>query len=276
MPTVLITGCSDGGIGSALATVFQQRGYHVLATTRDIAKMSAISALPNVTLLKLDVTKPEDIKAAANAVSERTDGKLDVLISNAAINHFMPMLDEDIARAKALFDTNTWGPVALTQAFATLLIKAKGMAVFITSISGYVNTPYMSAYAASKRSIEIIAETLRLELKPFGVDVLSVVTGAVKSMGQTYFDDFALPENSLYKPIEDIIGSRARGNDGMPRMDTNEYATAVVDAIAKRTTGRFWYGEHADLVKQSTTATHVLQDAMDAGSLMGNGLEKLQ
>lgn len=60
-------------------------------------------------------------------------------------------------------------------------------------------------YSASKRALEVIAETMRLELKPFGVDVLSVVTGAVKSQGQTYFGDFALPENSLYKPIEDSV-----------------------------------------------------------------------
>lgn len=103
---------------------------------------------------------------------------------------------------------------------------------------------------------------MRLELQPFEVDVLSVVTGAVKSNGYSYYDDYALPKESLYKPIEDIIASRAQGNDGMTRMDTTEYADAVVDAVLKRTTGKFWYGSYADSVRMSTTATTVLQDAM--------------
>lgn len=105
--------------------------------------------------------------------------------------------------------------------------------------------------------MEIVAETLRLELAPFGVDVLEIVTGAVKSKGQTYFGDFALPEQSLYKNIEGIIASRAQGKDGVPRMETVEYATGVADKILQRTTGRFWYGSNADNTRMATTASNV-------------------
>lgn len=76
---------------------------------------------------------------------------------------------------------------------------------------------FAGTYAASKRSIEIVAETLRLELAPLGVDVLCLVTGAVKSMGLTHFGDFKLPEGSLYQSIEGVITSRAQGNDGLPQ-----------------------------------------------------------
>jgi 1-acylglycerone phosphate reductase len=110
--------------------------------------------------------------------------------------------------------------------------------------------------------LEIVAETLRLELAPFGVGVLEVVTGAVQTKGQTYFGDLKLPAQSLYKEIEQTFVSRAQGNDGMARMDAKDYASAVVDEITKRTTGRFWYGNNADAVKMSTTATAVPQDAM--------------
>ncbi|KAK7752877.1 hypothetical protein SLS62_005219 [Diatrype stigma] len=260
--TVLITGCSNGGIGSALALVLQQRGFHVFATARDPSKMSDLKGLPNITLLTLDVVKSVDIEAAAEAVAKQTGGTLNYFISNAGRNHFMPILDEDLETVKNLFEINFIAPIALTKAFAPLLIKAKGMAVYITSISGYLNIPYMGTYSASKRSIEIVAETLRLELAPFGVGVLEVVTGGVKTKGQTYFGDFQLPEQSLYKSIESTIAGRAQGNDGMPRMDTMEYATAVVDEITKRTTGRFWCGNNADGVKMSTTATAVPQSAM--------------
>ncbi|RYC54360.1 hypothetical protein CHU98_g11850 [Xylaria longipes] len=291
--TVLITGCSDGGIGSALATTFQQRGFHVFATARDPSKMQDLKGLPNVSFLTLDVVNQDDIKAAVEAVSKHTsNGSLDCLISNAGRNHFMPMLDESLDAIRGIFEINFIGPIALAQAFAPMLIKARGTAVFITSTSGHLNIPYMGTYAASKMSTEIVAETLRLELAPFGVNVLEVVTGAVKSMGQTYFGDFKLPQQSvdltlhypvgglrcarvgsihwigvlmscrLYKSIEPTIAGRAQGNDGLPRMDTLEYAKAVVHEIMERTPGRVWYGGFADNVKMSTTAANVPQSAL--------------
>ncbi|KAK8017683.1 hypothetical protein PG993_014009 [Apiospora rasikravindrae] len=281
--TVLITGCSDGGIGSALAQLFHQRGYHVFATARDTTKMSALKELSDLTQLTLDVVKSSDIQAAVEQVSQRTGGKLDCLVNNAGRNHFMPILDEDLDLVKDLFQINFYGPIALTQAFAPLLIPAKGMAVYITTISGYLNVPYMGktdfgtlgTYAASKRSLEIVADTLRLELAPFGVDVLEVVTGGVKTQGQTYFGDFKLPPDSLYKSQEAVIAGRAQGRDGFPRIEAEDYATTVVDEIDKRTTGRIWCGNNADAVRLSMTATAVPQSVMDAGAVMGCGLDAL-
>ncbi|KAK7911038.1 hypothetical protein PG985_013519 [Apiospora marii] len=275
--TVLITGCSNGGIGSALARVFHQRGYHVFATARDPSKMSDLSDLSSddITQLTLDVVKSGDIQAAVEHVAKLTGGKLDCLVNNAGRNHFMPILDEDLDVVKDLFQINFYGPLALTQAFAPLLIAAKGMAVYITSISGYVTIPYMGTYAASKRSLEIVADTLRLELAPFGVNVLEVVTGGVKTNGQTYFGDFQLPPDSLYKSQERVIANRAQGGDGMPRVETADYAGKVVDEVLKRTTGRFWCGSHVEAVRESTTATAVPQSAMDAGAVIGCGLDAL-
>lgn len=141
--TVLITGCSDGGIGSALALALQQRGLHVFATARDPSKMSDLKGLPDVTMLALDVAETDDIKAAVEIVTKQTGGTLEYLVNNAGRNHFMPILDEDLDTVRNLFEVNFYGPLAITQAFSPLLIKAKGMAVYITSISGYVNVPFM-------------------------------------------------------------------------------------------------------------------------------------
>ena len=140
--TVLITGCSDGGSGSALATLFQQNGYRVFATARDIKKMSKLESLHNVRLLTLDVVNREQIQAAMEIVSKETGGTLTYLINNAAQNHYMPMLDEDIETAKQIFDVNVWGPLAVAQAFAPLVIKAKGTMVFVSSVAGCLNVPY--------------------------------------------------------------------------------------------------------------------------------------
>jgi 1-acylglycerone phosphate reductase len=85
------------------------------------------------------------------------------------------------------------------------------------------------------------------------VSVLSIVTGAVKSNGQTYFEDFKLPENSMYTSIEQIIGDRARGFDGAKRQPTREYAEAVVDAILAGKSAKVWKGANAGGVKFATT-----------------------
>jgi len=245
--TVLITGCSDDGIGSRLALVFQQCGHHVFATARNPAKMSKLKDLDNVTLLTVDVRDKEHINAAVEAVRRHTGGTLDYLVNNAGRNHFMPALDEDLDVAKSLFENNVWGPLALTQVFAPMVIEAKGSIVFITSISGYLNVPYigksppwsppfskqlsksvvLGTYAASKRSIELIAETLRLELSPFHVKVLSIVTGRHH---HTWTDVFWRFSNCLMTHSTNLSSRRSlleqRGEDGVSRGDLVQYCRA--------------------------------------------------
>lgn len=142
--SVFITGCSDGGLGSALALAFHAKGYHVYASTRDPSKMTELSSLSNMTLLRLDVTSDSEVAAAVETVKRDNDGKLDILINNAGRNHFMPVLDIDIDDAKKIYETNFWGPLRMMKSFAPLLIEAKGMLVNTTSIAGYVNVPWMS------------------------------------------------------------------------------------------------------------------------------------
>ena len=140
--SVLITGCSDGGIGSALAAAFAKHGFHVFATARTTQSMSHLKDNGNITLLTLDVVDAKQIKDAAETVKSQTGGTLDYLVSNAGRNRFMPLLDEDIEEAKRLYDINCWGPLQLVQAFSPLLIQAKGTVVFIASVSGYMNVPW--------------------------------------------------------------------------------------------------------------------------------------
>lgn len=143
--SVLVTGCSDGGLGSALALTFAQRGLLVFATARSTAKMTKLANLPNVRLLTLDITKPEDVRAAVASVKKETGGSLDFLINNAGQARYMPMLDEspDVGPAKDLFELNVWSQLRMVQEFAPLLMEAKGTAVYTSSLSGYLNNPYM-------------------------------------------------------------------------------------------------------------------------------------
>lgn len=142
--SVLITGCSEGGIGGALAEAFQERGLHVFATARTPSKMPNLAKRPNVTILTLDVTVQSSITAAVEAVKAYTGGTLDYLVNNSGCGLFMPVLDVEIAQAKRLFDTNLWGALDVTQQFAPLLIAAGGTLVNINSITTHVYCPWIS------------------------------------------------------------------------------------------------------------------------------------
>ena len=141
--TVLITGCSAGGIGSALAEAFQKHGIHVFATARDLSKMSHLQTLSHVTMLKLDPTSGPSVQAAVEDVKRQTGGTLDFLVNNAGQTIIMPTLDFDIDTAKSMYEINVWGMVRVTQAFAPLVIAAKGAIINISSIAPCVHTPWM-------------------------------------------------------------------------------------------------------------------------------------
>ncbi|CAG8959750.1 hypothetical protein HYFRA_00001656 [Hymenoscyphus fraxineus] len=212
LKTVLITGCSGGGIGAGIAQELANQGHHVFATARDISKIpTELSSLSNVTTLRLDVTSQSSITEAAKIVTTVTErmgsAGLDVLVNNAGYGYSMPLLDVDIEKAKALYDTNVWGPVRMVQAFCDLLAANKGRVVMISSAGAAVNTPWIGAYCSSKAALTNISETMRLELAPLGISVITAMVGIV----QTNFaqnvgsSDATLPSDSRYLVIKDFI-----------------------------------------------------------------------
>ena len=101
--TVLITGCSAGGIGSALAEAFRKRGMNVFATARSLSKMSHLQSLSHVTLLKLDPTSAPSVQTAVEDVKRQTGGTRDYLVNNAGQTIIMPTLDFAIDTAKSMY-----------------------------------------------------------------------------------------------------------------------------------------------------------------------------
>lgn len=138
----LITGCSSGGIGSALAETFTERGLHVFATARTLSKMAHLEKRPNITLLELDVTSASSIHAAVETVTAITGGKLDYLVNNSGQSCVRPALDTDLEQAKKLFDVNFWGAVDMIHAFAALVIASRGTIVNVGSIASVLNVPW--------------------------------------------------------------------------------------------------------------------------------------
>lgn len=139
--SVLITGTSEGGIGYALAEEFQRCGVRVFATARNAEKVAKLKGLPNVTLLSLDVTSASSIAAAVEAVKVQTGGRLTYLVNNSGSQYVSPILDLDIDLAKQMFEVNVWGVIAVTKAFAPLVVAASGSIINIASIAGLLAPP---------------------------------------------------------------------------------------------------------------------------------------
>ncbi|KAI1118959.1 hypothetical protein F5Y14DRAFT_185932 [Nemania sp. NC0429] len=231
--TILITGCSDGGIGAALAAEFQLRGLRVFATARDPSKMANLAAL-GIETLALDVTSESSIEQAVGIVREKINNggsggggggseprrRLDFLINNAGMHHIMPFADARIADLKTVIDTNLIGSLAVTQAFIPLLMqqrdpgweskrdaRERSTVVMLGSVNEVFSPPYQVAYTASKVAVHAAAKTLRIELAPLGINCVTLMTGSVSTK---LFENAPskVPEDSFYSPVASRIEER--------------------------------------------------------------------
>ncbi|EAU36466.1 conserved hypothetical protein [Aspergillus terreus NIH2624] len=272
----LVTGCSAGGIGSALVEELHAQGLRVYATARSPAKMNHLK-LPNVILVPLDVVDPASIAAAVNIVQQDLSlhgDSLDILINNAGQSLVYPALDISIDEAKRLFDVNFWGVLAVTQAFMPLLLAAKNGSTLVNvcSISGFLHAPWMSVYNASKAALMSWSETLRLEVQPFNIRVISLVTGAVATNVMSH-SNINLPEKSLYQKALPEIQKRGVGDDVSNKSAPAEFAREVAKDVLGGAAGPVWHGSMASMVKFMSRymPTGILDRVMKGGT----GLDKL-
>lgn len=180
--TIVITGTSTG-IGKASALHLDKMGFKVYACVRkqvdgDNLKMEASDRL---TPIILDVTDEESINSAANIIEKETDGKLFGLVNNAGVGIGGTLEVTPVKEIRKLMEVNVIGLLAVTKAFIPMLRKSKGRIINIGSTSSLLAFPGASAYSASKFAVRAITDSLRLELKPFGISVILVAPGAVES-----------------------------------------------------------------------------------------------
>lgn len=176
---VLITGCSSG-IGRALALAFHEHGCLVYASARKPETLSELCAR-GIRTLKLDVTRGEDI-AAAVALIQTQHQAIDILINNAGIPVMGPVAELPLDELRQQWETNLTAPMALIQAaLPAMIAHRRGRIVNIGSVSGILTTPFAGPYCASKAALHAMNEALRMELKPFGIEVLLVQPGAIES-----------------------------------------------------------------------------------------------
>lgn len=258
--TVLITGCSEGGMGAALAVAFQQAGFRVYATARDTSKMAGLSHA-GIETLTLDIMSAQSIDACVANIPS-----LDILVNNAGASYSMPVSDMDIDDAKRIFDINVWAQIATTQAFLPLLLKSKGMIVNQTSVVGCVPGPFQAVYNASKAAMSMISDCQRLELEPFGVRVIDLKTGAVASnlmKNQKAQTPMTLPSGSIYEPAREAVEAAMR-HDKMADVGTppDQWAREVVgDLTRKNPPLIIWRGANARMGRIGTIMPHGMLDS---------------
>jgi NAD(P)-dependent dehydrogenase (short-subunit alcohol dehydrogenase family) len=169
--TAVVTGASSG-IGQACAVRLGRRGWRVFAGVRRDEDAERIAGLAErIEPVRLDVTEPASIAAAA----ERLDGEpLAGLVNNAGIAIAMPLEFLPLDELRGQLDVNLVGQLAVTQALLPHLRRARGRIVNVGSIAGRSALPFLGAYAASKHALEAVTDALRVELRPFGIEVAIV------------------------------------------------------------------------------------------------------
>ncbi len=177
--TVLITGAS-AGIGKATAIYLAERGYNVYGAARRTEKMRDLINY-NIKPIALDVTKEDSIKACTEQIFNESGG-IDVLINNAGFGLSGAIEDVQMEDARYQLEVNVFGAMRFVQAvLPKMREKNYGKIINISSIGGKIAFPLAGWYHASKFAIEALSDTLRMEVKQFGIDVIVIEPGGIKS-----------------------------------------------------------------------------------------------
>ncbi|XP_075499790.1 LOW QUALITY PROTEIN: short-chain dehydrogenase virD-like [Primulina tabacum] len=229
----LVTGCAIGGIGYEYCKALAEHNCHVIAS--DIPqKMHHLLDLrsKNIETIGLDVLSDESVaKAIDHVISQH--GKLDILVNNAGIGSVGPLAELSLDVIKRAYEINALGALRLVQHVVPHMVtQRRGIIVNIGSVVGKVPTPWAGSYCASKAYIHAISHTLRVELKPFNIDVVLVLPGAIKSnFGGNSSDGLRDQEWKIYNIFKNDIEERAKASQEGKSTDATVFARHVISKI---------------------------------------------
>ncbi|KAF2293098.1 hypothetical protein GH714_036598 [Hevea brasiliensis] len=233
---VLITGCSQGGIGHAMAKEFAANNCLVVATSRSLDSMRDLEQDHRFFLQELEVLSDESVQHVISTVLEKY-GRIDILVNNAGIQCVAPLAEVPLSAMQNAFDTNLYGPMRLIQAAVPHMeSRKKGKIVNVGSVAVMAPSPWAGVYTATKAALHSLSDTLRLELKPFEIDVINVVPGAIKSNveNSNIASYNQMPQWKLYKPFAAAIKRRAYFPQGTKCTPMEKFAKNTVSAILKK------------------------------------------
>ena len=231
----LVTGCSSG-IGLETSLALGREGFYTFATMRDLNKNHEIKQyiekenLP-IEIIEMDVDDDQSVNSAVNNILEKKE-KIDILVNNAGYGMWGTVEDVSIQEFKEQFETNFFAIIRMIQKIAPIMRKQNnGHIVNISSVAGRIGFPVSPAYISSKFALEGLSESLRFELMPFGINVIIIEPGVIKT---NFFNSMKMSKNSqkesAYNDITDRVIS---GVKMMAEMGTHpkEVADTIIKAI---------------------------------------------
>ena len=207
MKTAIVTG-SSSGFGMLISIQLAKTGYNVIATMREIQKSDHLiqlatqeNLMDKIHVYPLDVTSPESISKFGTYVNGLRS--VDILVNNAGYAQGGFCEELSIEAYRNQFETNFFGTVATTKAILPAMrSRGSGRIINISSISGRIGFPGLSAYASSKYALEGFSESLRLELKPFGIEVILIEPGSYKTNIWSNIETVKLQHKSPYESLK--------------------------------------------------------------------------
>jgi NAD(P)-dependent dehydrogenase (short-subunit alcohol dehydrogenase family) len=279
--TVLVTGCSSG-IGLATCHVLSRNNFMTYGTVRNLSKAKKIQDLINrenlnLNILQLDVDDEQSIKLAVKKILTDS-GRIDVLINNAGYGMFGPIEEITTQEIKKQFETNFFGTFRLIKAIVPIMRnQGRGIIVNISSMVGRFGVPLNSAYVSSKFAVEGLSEAISFELEEFGIRVIVIEPGVVKS---DFFQNVKIKGMNPDSPYHNLMERRVSFlNQAMKNSFTSSYdvANTIHDAVnSKDPKFRYVIGNDAT---NSVRMRNCLSDKkfmkwIRAGIFQGKGLSK--
>lgn len=216
-PVWLITGCSTG-FGRELAKLVLARGWRAVVTARDASKVADIAEGHDdrVLVLPLDVTQPAQI-AEAVAATKLKFGRIDALVNNAGYGYLAAIEEGEDEAVRAMFETNVFGLIDMTKAALPVMrAQRSGLIINVSSIGGLTSFAATGYYHGTKYAVEGISESLAIEVKPLGIDVLIVEPGPFRTnwagaslkQSATQLNDYATTAGERRKQTETRSGNQ--------------------------------------------------------------------
>jgi short-subunit dehydrogenase len=258
---VLMTGASSG-IGKATAKRLLQESYIVYGTARRVEKMADLKEM-GAHILAMDVTDDAAIVDGVNHIAEENDG-VDVLINNAGYGSYGAIEDVDMAEARRQFEVNVFGLAGLTQLVLPYMRQNKyGKIVNITSMGGKIYTPFGGWYHATKFAVEALSDCLRFETKQFGIDVIVIEPGGIK----TEWSDIAIDSllktsgNTAYSNLAHKAANLMKSSYENPKISEPK---VIADTILKAITSKNPKARYAEgyMAKTYLFFRRILSDRM--------------
>jgi NAD(P)-dependent dehydrogenase (short-subunit alcohol dehydrogenase family) len=256
MPAVLVTGASRG-IGLAITRHMSDLGWDVYATARSAADLGDLGRMPHVHPIQLDFTD----RSAVAALHEHLPPALDGVVNNAGIIVQGPVEATSIDDLARQLDVNVTSQIAVTQAVLPQIREARGRVVFMSSVSGLITLPGTGAYSASKYALESLADALRMELRPWGIQVSLIEPGPTRTdMWGDALDDYDLMTKQLSPAHRELYASHLAGNRKLlGRMqklagDPQKVVAAVDRALTSRRPKRRYRTDNLSRVQLALTS----------------------